>query len=129
MKLTNTILLYFPNFMKTSTVISAIFRQCMLLFLMSLKESLVRIPNLFLLGITCFCLVVCGKCFILLWCNLKDTHGRIQRGDRGFPTNIDLDHLKITKLPSQHSMVGHYWHASETPFQWRFAGGPMNAHF
>ena len=20
-------------------------------------------------------------------------------------------------------MVGYYWHASETPFQWRFAGG------
>ena len=32
-------------------------------------------------------------------------------------------------LPSQHSMVGHYRHASETPFQWRFAGGPMMAHF
>ena len=46
----------------------------------------------------------------------------------GFPSNIDLDPLKITKLPSQHSMVGHYPHASKTPFQWRFAGGPMMAH-
>ena len=26
-------------------------------------------------------------------------------------------------------MVGHYRHASEMPFQWRLAGGPMIAHF
>ena len=32
---------------------------------------------------------------------------------------------KSKKLPSQHSMLGHHWHASETPFKWRFAGGPM----
>ena len=57
-------------------------------------------------------------------------HGRIQRGggmgsgppppwknhkNIGFPSNIDTDLRKITKLPSQHSMVGH-WHASKTPF-------------
>ena len=37
----------------------------------------------------------------------------------GFPSNIDPDPLNITKLPSQHSMVGHYR-------QWRFAdGGPF----
>ena len=47
----------------------------------------------------------------------------------GFPNNIDLDPLKITKLPSQHSVVGHYRHASQTPFQWRFARGSMMAHF
>ena len=47
----------------------------------------------------------------------------------GFPSNIDPDPLKITKLPNQHSMVGHYRHASETPFKWRFAGGPMMALF
>ena len=50
-------------------------------------------------------------------------HGRIQTGGTGgldtppplknhknigFPNNIDPDPLKITKLPSQHSMVGHY---------------------
>ena len=40
----------------------------------------------------------------------------------GFPSNIDLDPLKITKLQSQHSMVGHYRRASETPFR-----GPMLA--
>ena len=34
----------------------------------------------------------------------------------GFPSNIDPDPLNITTLPSQHSMVGHYRHASETPF-------------
>ena len=34
---------------------------------------------------------------------------------------------KIMKLPSQHSMLVHYQHASETPFKWRFAGGPMMA--
>ena len=28
--------------------------------------------------------------------------------------------------PSQHSMLGHHRQASETPFQWRFAGGADN---
>ena len=37
------------------------------------------------------------------------------------------DPLKITKLQSQHSMLGHLWHASETPFKWRFAVVPMMA--
>ena len=40
----------------------------------------------------------------------------------GFPSNIDPTPLKITKLPSQHSMVGHYRHC-------RFADGPMVVHF
>ena len=39
----------------------------------------------------------------------------------GFPSDIDPDPLKITKLPSQHSMVGHYR-------QWRFADGQMVVH-
>ena len=45
----------------------------------------------------------------------------------GFPSNIDLDPLKITKLPSQHSMFGHHRHASETPlaFRWRADDGPL----
>ena len=47
----------------------------------------------------------------------------------GFPSNIDPDPLNITKLPSQHSLVDHYRHARETPFQSRIAGGPMMAHF
>ena len=40
----------------------------------------------------------------------------------GFPSNIDPDPLKITKLPSQHSMVSHCR-------QWRFTDGPMVVHF
>ena len=30
----------------------------------------------------------------------------------GFPSNNGQEPQKITKLPSQHSMVGHYWHAN-----------------
>ena len=45
----------------------------------------------------------------------------------GFLSNTGLDPLKITKLPSQHSMLGHHRHASETPFKWRLAGGSMIA--
>ena len=33
----------------------------------------------------------------------------------GILRNSRLDPLKITKLPSQHSMLGHHRHASETP--------------
>ena len=33
-----------------------------------------------------------------------------------FLGNAGPDPLKITKLPSQHSMLGHHRHASETPF-------------
>ena len=43
----------------------------------------------------------------------------------GFLSNTGPDPLKITKLPSQHSTLGNYRHASETPFKWRFAGEPM----
>ena len=42
-----------------------------------------------------------------------------------FLSNTDQDPLKITKLPSQHSMLGCYRPTSETPFEWHFAGGPM----
>ena len=70
-------------------------------------------------------------------------HGRIQRGggDRGsgpplknhknigFPSNIDPDPLKITKLPSQHSMVGHWLtrqqNAITKVFRWWADGGPF----
>ena len=45
----------------------------------------------------------------------------------GFLCNTGLDPLKITKLPSQYSMLGHHRPASQTPFQWRFAGGLMMA--
>ena len=35
----------------------------------------------------------------------------------GFLSNSGPDPLKITKLPSQHSMLGHHQNASETPFK------------
>ena len=40
----------------------------------------------------------------------------------GFLSNTGPDPLKITKLPSQHSMLGHHRPISEAPFKWRFAG-------
>ena len=43
----------------------------------------------------------------------------------GFPSHTGPDTLKITKLPSQHSMLANHRHASETPFQWRFTGRAM----
>ena len=43
----------------------------------------------------------------------------------GFLSNTGPDPLKITKLPSQHSMLGNHRRASRTPFKWRFAGGPV----
>ena len=46
----------------------------------------------------------------------------------GFLSNIGPELLKSTKLPSQHSMLGHHRNASETPIKWRFAGGPMMAY-
>ena len=47
--------------------------------------------------------------------------------NKGFLSNTGLDPLKITKLQSQHSMLGHHRHASKTPFKWRFPGGSMMA--
>ena len=66
-------------------------------------------------------------------------HLRIQRGDRGsgppwkitnigFLRNTGPDPLKITKLQIKHSMLGHHRPASETPFKWCFASGPLMAH-
>ena len=43
----------------------------------------------------------------------------------GCLSNTGPDPLKITKLPSLHSMLGHHRPTSETPFKWRFAGGPL----
>ena len=40
----------------------------------------------------------------------------------GFLRITGPDPLKITKLPSQNSMLGHHQPASETPFTWHFAG-------
>ena len=50
--------------------------------------------------------------------------------DIGFPSKTGPEPLnKISKLPSQPSMLGHHRHASETPYIWRIAGGPMMARF
>ena len=38
-------------------------------------------------------------------------------------------HWKITKLPSQHSMLGHHQPASKTPFRYCFTCRPMMARF
>ena len=43
----------------------------------------------------------------------------------GFLGNTGTEPWTITKLQGQHSMSGHYRPASETPFKWRSAGGPM----
>ena len=47
----------------------------------------------------------------------------------GFLSSTGPDTLKITNLPSQHSMLGHHRPASETPFKLRFAGRPLMARF
>ena len=45
-----------------------------------------------------------------------------------FLSNTGRDPLKNPKLlPSQHSMLGYHRPASETPFKWCFAGGPLMA--
>ena len=64
-------------------------------------------------------------------------HARIQReggaGDSPPPLKSQKysvtgpDPLKITKVPSQHSMLSHHRHTSETPFKWHFADGPIMA--
>ena len=42
-------------------------------------------------------------------------------------SNTGPDPLKIVKLPSQLSILGHNRHGSKTPFKWRFAGGQKMA--
>ena len=43
----------------------------------------------------------------------------------GFLSNTGLDPIQITKLPSRHSRLGCHRHVNDTPFQRRFADGPM----
>ena len=47
----------------------------------------------------------------------------------GFFSNTGPDPraLKIVKLPSRLSILGHNRHASETSIKWRFDGGPKRA--
>ena len=46
----------------------------------------------------------------------------------GFLCNTGPDPLKNQKATNPAFNVGQHLPASETPFQWRFAGGPMVAH-
>ena len=41
------------------------------------------------------------------------------------PLNRTLDLHWNMQLPSKHVRAGHYLPASETPFKWCFAGGPI----
>ena len=71
--------------------------------------------------------------------NFLTCMGRSRGGERGTPlkdhekigvlSNTVPDPLKIAKLLGQNSMLGHHQDASETPYKWRFAGGPMIARF
>ena len=45
----------------------------------------------------------------------------------GFLSYTGPDPLKITKLPTQPSLLGHHRPESETQFKWRFAGRPLIA--
>ena len=66
-------------------------------------------------------------------------HVRIQRGNRGSEPPLENHKnivflaiqvpipLKIVKLPSQLSILGHNRHASETPFKWHFVGETKRA--
>ena len=65
--------------------------------------------------------------------NIRCMHGSRGVGNRGsrpplknhknigFRSNTGPDPLKIAKLPSQNSMLGHHRHASKAPFKWHFA--------
>ena len=94
-----------------------------------------------------------GKVLLVM---ILGCHGRIQRGDRGSGPppppheksqkfRVSKQHWSISPEKSQnyqasiqcwaiigppakrHLMLGHYRPASETPFKWRFTGGPMMA--
>ena len=43
----------------------------------------------------------------------------------GFLSNTGPDPLKIAKLPSQHSILGHYWHTSLMRFKCWVNYGPL----
>ena len=60
-----------------------------------------------------------------LWTDPEGGGGHKNHKNSGFLCNTGPDPLQITKLQSQHSMLGHHRPASETPFKWRFTGGPM----
>ena len=65
-------------------------------------------------------------------CNIHAQMQRTGTGENhknmGFLSNTGPDPLKNHKDTYEHSMLGHHRATSETPFKWRFAGGPMMAH-
>ena len=82
------------------------------------------------------CEVLSSIVLLLLFCNEFDKLNKckeqnlipppmINHKNIGFLCNAGKD---PTKLPSQHSMLGHHRPASERSFQGRFDGGPMVAH-
>ena len=48
---------------------------------------------------------------------------------KGFLGNIFPDPLENRKATRPESMLDHHQDARETPFKWRFPGGPMMARF
>ena len=70
-------------------------------------------------------------------------HGRIQRGgvqrvrtptpenrkNKGYLSHTAPDNPEISHSYQASIQLGHHGPASETPFKWRFIGGPMMAHF
>ena len=77
---------------------------------------------------------------LYLQCYTYHIHARIQRGGQGVGapgnhknigifSNTGPDPLKNHKATSQRSILGHHWHASETPFKWRLALGPIMVRF
>ena len=62
------------------------------------------------------------------WAGGPDPPEKSQNTCIGFLSNTGPDiPWKFVKLQSQHSMLGHHRHTSETPLKWRFADGPMMA--
>ena len=47
----------------------------------------------------------------------------------GFLINTGPDLMEYYKATKPDSMLGHHRPASEMPFKWRFAGGPMMARY
>ena len=72
-------------------------------------------------------IVVFGSFLVSTLVNLKEKSKLPNHNNIGFPSKTGPGSLnKITKLPSQPSMLGHHRHASEAPYIWRIAGGPMD---
>ena len=42
---------------------------------------------------------------------------------------MEYDQTLHLQEPGHHTMSGHYRPTSQTPFEWRFAGGPIVARF